>query len=160
LKTNFNCQSCGNRNFSIVATRLMIEKSEGGHLICHMLKTFQKHMTCPLVLAIAKNWSPWDNGGVSNGNQKISIAIWRNPTIEWWLKHFNHPRGHRGKSFFQKWYYIHLHLFWWQKISIAIQHTPIVRWWPKGVGLMLPFWGKKILPQVFFLRQPKNLVTI
>jgi hypothetical protein len=36
-----------------------------------MLKAFQKHMTCPLFLAIEKNRSPLDNGGVSNHNKKI-----------------------------------------------------------------------------------------
>jgi hypothetical protein len=46
-----------------------------------------------------KIWSPSDNGGVSNGNQKHLVAIKHTPTIRWQLKNFDYPKGKAWDDF-------------------------------------------------------------
>jgi hypothetical protein len=46
-----------------------------------------------------KIWSPSDNGGVSNGNQKHLVAIKHTPTIRWQLKIFDYPKGKAWDDF-------------------------------------------------------------
>ncbi len=33
-----------------------------------------------------------------------------------------------------------------QKFLVIVQHAPTIQWWPKGMGHVLLFWGKKIIP--------------
>ncbi len=148
LKMNFSCQSCNNQKISPVATRLVTKKSEGGHLICHMLKAFQKHMTCPLFLAIKKNRLPLDNGGVLNHNKKKLVTIWHTlPQLNGDWNFLVTQEGMVGMSFFSK---MILHA---PPPFLAIENfqspsnipPPSYGNW-KGWGLCYHFGGKQFFP--------------
>ncbi len=98
-----------------------------------------------------KNWSPWDSGSSSDGDRIFSIASWHTPIIRWWLKFFDHLRGHaRYDFYFQKWY-MHPPPFWWLKNfnhNLTYPHHQMVT--ERG-GLVLWFWEKKNHPPISFL---------
>jgi len=106
--------------------------------------------------------------GVSNGNRIFSVTIQHTRTIKWWLNLFDHQEGIGGMNyFFQKWYYMRPRCphFNDQKILVIVQHAPTIQWWPKGMGHVLLFWGKKIIPYFTSwvtkeLRSPSNGVSM
>ncbi len=97
----------------------------------NLLRAFQKHMTGPPFLVIEKIWSPFDGGGMSNGDQMFLVirkgachmflqSLWwgfpkkkLEASLMWWLISFCCYGYHRGAD---------------RIFSTSIQHTPVVKW--------------------------------